>query len=68
MHKLCHITVCLSRMETTIGSVLHRCFAGTPQQMYQSLIGTLSKVDPDTKVKLLHAVSSQEGYSDQYLC
>ena len=30
-----------------------RCFAGTPQQMYSSLIGTLSKLPPDIKVRLL---------------
>lgn len=27
-----------------------RCFAGTPQQMYSSLIGKLSKLPPDIKV------------------
>ena len=28
----------------------YRCFAGTPEQMYDSLIGTLSKLPDDIKV------------------
>ncbi len=45
-----------------------RCFVGTPQQMYDALIGKLSKLPPDVKVCFARCLELSEAQTHMHVC